>query len=73
MISGSGIKFSKGIATSGRAPSARSASFSTRWSTPTVNLRLHMGQIPSASRVWAGFQQMSHFLCPSKWYLPSSG
>ena len=60
-------------APAGAYPGARSASASTRCSTPTVTGLPQTGQRPSRARVSAGSSRTSQVRCPSRWYLPSSG
>ena len=73
MTSGRGARLSKGLALSGRKPAGRSASASTRCSTPMVSFFPHTGQTPPSAAVSAGVRQTPQFRWPSRWYLPSSG
>ncbi len=73
MTSGSGARLSKGLAPSGRKPAGRSASSSTRCSTPMVSFFPHTGHRPFRSAVSTGVRQTPHLRWPSRWYLPSSG
>ena len=73
MTSGRGARLSKGLAQAGRVPAGRSASASTRCSTPMVSFFPHTGHSPFKSAVSAGVRQTPQLRCPSRWYLPSSG
>ena len=68
-----GARLSKGLASSGRKPAGRSASSSTRCSTPMVSFFPHTGHSPPRSAVSAGVRHPLQFRCPSRWYFPSSG
>ena len=63
----------RGLASSGRKPAGRSASSSTRCSTPMVSFFPHTGHSPPRSAVSAGVRHTPQFRCPSRWYFPSSG
>ena len=65
IVSGSGMILSKSFASFGLNPSGRSASSSTRCSTPTVIRRPQTGQTPPAAAVSAGVRHTLQPRCPS--------
>ena len=71
--SGKGTRLSNGFAPSGRAPSGRRASASTRCKTPMVSRRPHTGHTSPNLRASLGSRQTPQLRCPSRWYFPSSG
>ena len=73
ITSGRGARLSKGLAPWGRKPSGRSASSSTRCSTPMVSFFPHTGHRPPRAAVSLGVRQTPQLRWPSKWYFPSSG
>ena len=73
IASGRGARLSNGLAFSGRKPTGRSASSSTRCSTPMVSFLPHTGHRPPRAAVSTGVRHTPQLRWPSRWYLPSSG
>ena len=66
IASGRGARLSNGLAFSGRKPSGRSASSSTRCSTPMVSFLPHTGHTPPRAAVSAGVRHTPQFRWPSR-------